>query len=328
MQRSATSPRSLVRRALCGAAIALALPAAMAWSDKPVRLLVPAPAGGTMDVVARIVADQLSADIGQPVIVDNKPGAGGAIAVQAMTSAPADGSTVMMTASNILTEIPHVMKTAFDPLKDVKPVTAIARSSMVLVAAPGLDVHDLKSAIAWAKANPAKASYASYSAGTASQYAGAILNQKAGLDMQHVPFPGSPPALAQVMGGQIPLMFDGMATSKPLIAAGKLQVLGVASKVRSPQLPNVPTLAEQGYPELDFSNWVGVIAASGVPAATLERINAAVLKAASSAKVQGRLVAAGFDMVPETPPAQLAQSVKAEYERNAAIVRTFGIKLQ
>ncbi len=316
------------RRALCAATLALALPAAMAWTDKPVKMVVPAPAGGTMDVVARIVAEQLSADIGQPVIIDNKPGAGGGIGIQAMNAAPADGNTIMMTASNVLVEIPHVMKSGFDPLKDVKPVTAIARGYLVLIAAPSVPAKDAKSLVTWAKSNPGKVSFASYSAGTASHYAGMILNQKAGLDMQHVPFAGSPPALQQVMAGQIPVMFDGMATTKPLAAGGKVQVLGIASKTRSPQMPNVPTMAEQGYPEMDYSNWIGVIVSSGVPAATVEKINAALVKAAGAAKVKDRLVAAGFDMEPLTPPAQLAASVKAEFDRNAAIVKQFNITLQ
>lgn len=318
---------SPVRRAVCAAALALTLPAAMAWTDKPVRMLVPAPAGGTMDVVARIVADQLAADIGQPVVVENKPGAGGAIAVQAMLAAPPDGNTIMMTASNILTEIPHVMKTAFDPLKDVKPVTAIARSSMVLIGAPTVPAKDVKGVVAWVKANPGKVSFASYSAGTSSHYAGMILNQKAGLDMQHIPFAGSPPALAQVMGGQVPLMFDGMATSKRMVEAGKIQAFGVAAKKRSPHLPNVPTLAEQGYPELDFSNWVGIIVASGVPSALVQKVNAAVDKAAASPKVKDRLLGAGFDLGGDETSEQMVQSLRAEFERNAAIVKTFDIKL-
>lgn len=305
----------------------LALPA-QAWTDKPVKMVVPAPAGGTMDVVARVVAEQLSTEIGQPVIIDNKPGAGGGIGVQAMNAAPADGNTIMMTASNVLTEIPHVLKSGFDPLKDVKPVTAIARTYLVMIGAPNVPAKDVKSAVSWVKANPGKVSFASYSAGSVSHYAGMIMNQKAGLDMQHVPFTGSPRALQQVMGGQIPLMFDGMATTKPLAAAGKVQVWGVAAKNRSPQLPNVPTMAEQGYPEMDYSNWVGVIVASGVPAATVEKINAAVVKAVSAAKVRERLVVAGFDMEPLTPPTQLAASVKADFERNAAIVKQFNITLQ
>lgn len=315
------------QRSICATLVSLAVTSAFAWTDKPVKLLVPAPAGGTMDVVARIVADQLSRDIGQPVVVDNRAGAGGAIAVQAMTSAPADGQTIMMTASNILTEIPHVMKTNFDPLKDVKPVAALARASMVLVTAANFEGKDMKSLLAHVKANPGKISFASYSTGTASHYAGMILNQKAGLDMQHVPFAGSPPALAQVMGGQIPVMFDGMATSKPLILSGKLNAIGVASKTRSPQLPNVPTLAEAGFPELDFSNWIGVIVASGVPSATTEKIHGALLKAVATPAIRDRLVGAGFEVGIDTSSDQLSQSVKTEYDRNAGIVKTFGIKL-
>lgn len=328
MRQATPFTRSLRRPALTALLSALLMPAAMAWTDKPVKMVVPAPAGGTMDVVARVVAEQLSAEIGQPVVIDNKPGAGGGIGVQAMNAAPADGNTIMLTASNVLTEIPHVLKSGFDPLKDVKPVTAIARSYLVMIGAPNVPAKDVKSVVAWVKANPGKVSFASYSAGSVSHYAGMILNQKAGLDMQHVPFAGSPPALQQVMGGQIPLMFDGMATTKPLAAAGKVQVWGLAARNRSPQLPNVPTMAEQGYPEMDYSNWVGVIVSAGVPTATVDKINAAVVKAASATKVRERLVAAGFDIETLTPPAQLAASVKADFERNAAIVKQFNITLQ
>jgi tripartite-type tricarboxylate transporter receptor subunit TctC len=321
-------PPTFIRRSLFAATLALTLPVAWAWTDKPVKMVVPAPAGGTMDVVARVVAEQLSADIGQPVIIENRPGAGGGIGVQAMNAAPADGNTIMMTASNVLTEIPHVLKSGFDPLKDVRPVTAIARSTLVLIGAPSVPAKDVKALLAWVKSNPGKTSFASYSAGSVSHYAGMILNQKAGLDMQHVPFAGSPPALQQVLGGQIPIMFDGMATTKPLAAGNKVQVFGVAAKARSPHLPNVPTMAEQGYPEMDYSNWIGVIVSAGVPAATVDKINAAVVKAAGAAKVRDRLVAAGFDMEPLTPPAQLSASVKTEFDRNAAIVKQFNITLQ
>ena len=321
-----TQTRILPRLLLAVLAI-VAAPLALAWTDKPVRMIVPAPAGGTMDVVARILAEQMSADIGQPVIVDNKPGAGGAIAVQAMVAAPADGQTIMVTASNILTEIPHVMKTGFDPLKDVKPVATVARAAMVLVSAPSLPAQDLKGLISYARANPGKLSFASYSAGTSSHYAGMIFNQKAGLDLQHVPFQGSPPALVQVMGGQVAIMFDGIVTSLPQIKGGKLKAYGVAAKTRSAHLPDVPTLAEQGFPDIDFSNWLGTVVASGVPSAMVEKINAATLKAAAAPKVKDRLVAAGFEPNTSLTAAQLAQSVKAEYERNAAIVKTYNIQL-
>lgn len=322
------TPALLNSQFLLAATLLPAGPSAMAWTDKTVRVVVPAPVGGTMDVVARIVGEQLAADIGRPVVVDNRPGAGGGIGAQALIAAPADGNTIMVTASNVLTEIPHVMKTGFDPLKDVTPVTAIARAYLVLIGAPNVPAKDVKSLVAWVKSNPGKVSFASYSTGTVSHYAGMILNQKSGLDMQHVPFAGSPPALQQIMGGHIPLMFDGMATTKPLAASGKVQVFGIAAKARSPQMPDVPTMAEQGYPEMDYSNWIGVIVSAGVAADIADKINTAVVKAASSPKVRERLVTSGFDMEPMTPPSQLAVSVKADFDRNAAIVRQFNITLQ
>ena len=325
MTKTLKSP--LKPRLLLAALALLTAPLAMAWTDKPVKMIVSAPAGGTMDVVARILADQLSADIGQPVVVDNKPGAGGAIAVQAMMAAPADGQTIMVTASNILTEIPHVMKTSFDPLKDVKPVATVARAGMVLVAGPSVQAPDLKGLIGFVKANPGKLSFASYSAGTSSHYAGMIFNQKAGLDLQHVPFAGSPPALTQVMGGQIAVMFDGIVTSMPQIKGGKLKAIAVASKTRSAHLPDVPTMAELGYPDIDFSNWLGTAVASGVPSAIVDKINAATIKAASAPKVHDRLIAAGFEPNTSLTSAQLVASVKSDFDRNATIVKAFNIQL-
>lgn len=319
--------QSQISRLLAATLIAFA-PMAMAWTDKPVKLLVPAPAGGTMDVVARIVAAQLSADIGQPVVVDNKPGAGGGIAVQAMNAAAADGQTIMVTASNVLTEIPHVMKTGFDPLKDVKPIATLARAGLVLVGNAAVPADDLKALVAYLKANTGKMSYASYSAGTVSHYAGSIFNQKIRADMQHVPFAGSPPALQQVMGGQIPIMFDGIVTSMPQIKGGKLKAYGVASKVRSAHLPNVPTLAEQGFPELDFSNWLGVVASAKISPEMAAKINAAVLKAAEAPAVKGRMAAVGFEANQGLSSAELSQVVKTDFDRNAAIVKQFDIKAQ
>ena len=300
---------------------------ALAWTDKPVKLVVPAPPGGTMDVLARVLAEQLSAEIGQPVIVDNRPGAGGGIGVQAMLTAPADGQTLMVTASNVLTEVPHVLKSGFDPLKDVRPIAAVARASLVFVGGPGAAGTSLQEFVGSARANPGKLSVASYSTGTASHYAAMILNQKAGLDLVHVPFPGSPPALAQVMGSQIPVMFDGMATSLPQLRGGKLKAYAVASSTRSTFLPQVPTFAELGYPEIEFSNWIGVVAAGGVSNDMVEKINVAIQKAATAPKLRERLTGAGFEMTPGGTPAQLAQAVRVEHERNGGIVRAFGIKL-
>ena len=322
-----TSTRRIGQAILMALTGTFMMSAAMAWTDKPVKVLVPAPAGGNIDVIARLVADQLTADLGQPMVVDNRPGAGGAIAVQALRAAPADGQTVMVIASNVLTEIPHVLKGGFDPLKDVKPVGIVARGNLVMIAAPNVPAKDFKGFMAYAKKNPGSLGFASYSAGTISHYAGMILNQKAGLDLQHVPFQGSPPALAQVMGGQIPMMFDGYATSRNLIATGKVQAYAVAGKHRLSQLPEVPTLTELGYPDLDFSNWMGVIVSSSMPPELQEKIHKAVRHVALNPKFRGRMFATGFEGAEDWNIQQLAQSVKTEFERNAAIVKQFNIQL-
>ena len=301
--------------------------AALAWTDKPVKLLVPAPAGGNIDVIARLLADQLATDLGQPMVVENRPGAGGAIAVQALRAAPADGQTVLVIASNVLTEIPHVLKGGFDPLKDVKPVGIVARGNLVMIAAPNAPAKDFKGFVAYAKKNPGSLSFASYSPGTISHYAGMILNQKAGLDLQHVPFQGAPPALAQVMGGQIPVMFDGYATSRNLISTGKVQVYAVAAKQRLSQLPEVPTLTELGYPELDFSNWMGVVVSSSMSADLQEKIHKAVRNVALNPKFRGRMFASGFEGAEDWSIQQLTQSVKTDFDRNGAIVKQFNIQL-
>lgn len=315
---------------LLSMALAAALPlgSAFAFTDKPVKLIVPAPPGGTIDVFARIISDQLAHEIKQPVVVENRPGAGGALAVKYMLAQPADGSTLLVTVTNILTEVPHVLKGGFDAMKDVRPVSQMARSVMVFIASPQFPAKDAKEAIAYVKAHPGQLSFASYSQGTASQYAGAILNQKAGLDMQHVPFPGSSPALAQVMGNQIPLMFDGSVTTKPLVPSGKVKLLAVAYKSRLPDYPNVPTMAELGYPELDFSNWAGVFASAKTPQPLMEKINATLQKVNASQAVQARYVSTGFEPIKqERTLEQLSTELQAEYNRNGEIVKNFGIKL-
>lgn len=216
----------------------------------------------------------------------------------------------------------------FDAMKDVRPVSQMARSVMVFIASPQFPAKDAKEAIAYIKAHPGQLSFASYSQGTASQYAGAILNQKAGLDMQHVPFPGSAPALAQIMGNQIPLMFDGSVTTKPLVPSGKVKLLAVAYKSRLPDFPNVPTMAELGYPELDFSNWAGVFASAKTPQPLLEKINATLQKVNASQAVQARYLSTGFEPIKqERTLEQLSTDLQAEYQRNGEIVRNFGIKL-
>ena len=300
---------------------------AWAFGDKPLKLIVPAPPGGTMDIVARLVGQQLSADIGQPVIVDNRPGAGGGIGIQALLQAPADGNTLLMGASNLLAEIPHVIKQPFDPLKDVMPLASIARSGIVLVANANNPARDFRALVAQLEQNKGKTSYATYSAGTVSQYAGAMLSDQLGLDMQHIPFSGSPPALQNLLGGQVDIMFDGMLTSLPMIKGGKLRAYAVTSSTRSRHLPDVPTMAELGYPQVQFVGWIGVIGSAKLPAADLPKIQAALKKAMSVPAVQQKLFEAGLEPEVNVDSAALTRETREMFERNAAIVKKYGIKL-
>ena len=300
---------------------------AWAWGDAPLKIIVPAPAGGTMDIAARVVGQQLALDIGQPVVVENRPGAGGSIGIQAMLRAPADGNTLVMAASNVLAEIPLVMKVPFDPFKDVIPVATVARSGVVLVSAAGYPAKDFQGLVAQLKTRKGKSSFASYSPGTVSHYAGLILSDQADLDMQHVAYAGSPPALANLMGGQVDIMFDGMLTSVPLIKSGKLRAYAFSGKQRSKYLPDVPTTTELGYPQLEFMGWVGFIGPAKLPGDVLAKIHAAIEKAGRAPAVQQKLAEVGLetDLNVDTPA--LVRETREMSERNAAIVKKFDIKL-
>ncbi len=319
-------PRTLTSAVVASLAV-IASSSALAWTDKPIKLIVPAPPGGTIDVVARFFVDQLSADLGQPVLVENKPGAVGGIGTQAMLAAPTDGTTLMVTASNVLTEAPHVIPMSYDVLRDIRPLAAVARSGITLVSHPSVPANDFKEVVSYLKANSGKVSFASYGAGTASHYDNVILAQREKVDLVHVPYAGSPPALQQVMGGQIPFMFDGSVTSTPLVLGGKLKAYAVSGKTRLPKLPQVPTFTEVGYPELDFSNWVGFVASSKMSPELADKINAAIFKTAASPKVRERLLGAGFEIPAPQSAADLAKSMRTDFERNAAIVKSFNIKL-
>jgi tripartite-type tricarboxylate transporter receptor subunit TctC len=316
--------RLLVRTAtaLMGWAVACS---AWAFADRPLKLIVPAPPGGTMDIAARVVGQQLSSEIGQPVVVENRPGAGGSIGIQAMLHAPADGHTLVMAVSNVMAEIPLVMKVPYDPLTDIVPLASVARSGTVLVTSPATPARDFKSLLAQLKTR--KGSFASYSPGTVSHYAGLILADTAGLDMQHVPYAGSPPALQDLMGGQIDYMFDGMLTSVPLVKAGKLRAYAFSGKNRSRHLPDVPTTTELGYPQLQFMGWVGVLGSAKLPAELQNKIRAALAKVGESPAVRQKLSDVGLEPELNVDTPALLRETQQMSERNAAIVRKFGIRL-
>jgi len=315
--------------AILGAAFALlaAAPAfAQAPSDKPVRIIVAGPPGGTLDVVSRLLSDGLQKELNQTVIVDSKPGAGGAVAVSDLMQSPHDGNTMIVTLDAIVSEIPHIVKLKIDMAKSLKPIAELARGGLVLVGNPSFPAKTLPELVAYVKAHPATVSVASYSTGTLSHVLGLLLNQAAGIDLLHVGYKGSSPALADVMGNHVPLMFDGIGTSLPLIKAGKLKAFAVSTPRRSPVLPDVPTFAELGYPRLEALAWMGLWCPPDVPAPVQQRLRDAALKALALPGTRERLLELGFDVGAPRSVADMEAGLAADYERVGAVLKSIGFK--
>lgn len=321
-----------LRRRLCTAAVlalgaigttaALAQPAA----DKPVRIVVAGAAGGASDIVARILGEGLQKELGRPAVVDLKPGGGGAIAVNDLMQAPHDGSTVLVAISGLVSEVPHIVKLRIDMAKEVKPVAEFARFGLVLVGQPSLPANTLGELVTYIKANPGKISYASYSAGTVAHTSGLKLNRSAGLDMTHVPYKSSMPGLTDVMGGHVPLMFDGVSTALPMIKTGKLKAFAVSLPQRSPALPNVPTFRELGYADLETVVWMGVWVTPSVPAPAQSQLRQAVLKILEQPAVRERLQQIGLDPGQPLSSDELSKSLRTDFEKNGALLRSINFQ--
>ena len=298
-----------------------------AWPSRPIRLLIPAPAGGASDMIARTVAESVRASTGQAVIVDNKPGAGGLIAVDAMLSAPHDGYTFVLSPNSLVTEGPYSYKFRIDPHKDLAPVAEVAKVALVLVTNPSLPIRNMAEMVAYVKANPGKATYASYSPGSLSHIEGLQLNRAAGLDMEHAGYKGSPPALQDVMGGQVQFMFDGMGTSLPLIKAGKLRPLAVTSPQRSLFLPDVPTLAELGYASLTQTMGTGVWSTPDVPPEIRGKLRADLQKAIATPAVREQLQALGMETAnPAQSTEEWTRALMRDYEHTGQLLRSIDDK--
>ena len=328
------TPRALSRRlalmaaGLMAAGLATAPASAQPLSERPLKIIVGAPAGGTADIIARLVGDAMSKNMGQAVVVDNKPGVGGVVAMDAFLSSPRDGHTYLLSVNGLVTEIPHSLKPRYDPFKDLKPLVELAGSGLVLVGNASLPPKDLKEMVAYVKANPGKTNFASYTPGTLSHVMGLQLNKLAGLDMNHVGYKGSPPALQDVIGGSVQFMFDGLATSVPHIKAGKLQAFAVTSPQRSHALPDVPTFAELGYKDMTRTAWLGLWTLPGHPEAAQQRIREETLKALAMPAVRNRLMAVGLNVNHQNPPTpeQMSKSLVEDHESVGAMLRSVNYK--
>lgn len=319
---------SIRRKTVLGTAVAatLALGAfasqamAQAWPDKPVKIVVPFSAGGTTDVVARMLGARLGEMWNQSVVIENRAGAGGNIGADAVAKSAPDGYTLLMTSGSIVTVNPHIYaKMPFDAKKDLVPITNVAQGPMLLSVSADLPVKNVKELIALAKSKPGSLNFGSAGVGTQVHMAGENFAYAAGIDVLHVPYRGESAALADLAGGQIQLIAANLTASLPFVKQGKVRALGVTSLERSPTLPDIPTVSESGLKGFQNLGWFGLMAPAGTPKAVLDKVHADTAKALSETAVKARLYVVGMTPVGNSP-AEFTAAIAREYDNWGKVV--------
>ena len=319
-----------VLAALAALLCAVAPPAALAqsWPSKPVRIIVPHAPGGVTDVVTRTVAQPLSEALGQPVVVDNRPGAAGLLGTEVAATAAPDGYTLLMFVDTN-TIFPSTVKSLrHDPAKSFAPITILGRGAHVLVAHPSLPVETLQDLVRYAKAHPRELSYASPGTGSPQHLGVEIIKSAAGLDMVHIPYTGGGQAIVDVVGGQVKLGILGMAPALPHIKAGRLKALVVTGATRSKVLPDVPTVAESGFPGFETGQWQGIVAPAGTPAAVITRTHDELLKIMRQPAIAEKLASIGMDTTTSATPEDFARMLQDELKRWPEVVKAAGIQAE
>ncbi|MBL8386587.1 MAG: tripartite tricarboxylate transporter substrate binding protein [Burkholderiales bacterium] len=317
--------------ALCSAAALAASAAASAQGfpqpGRAVRIIVPFPPGGQTDIHARLVAPRLADALGVPVVVENKPGASTALGATEVARAAADGHTLLYANPTAHTQLPHLTgKLAYDPFRDFTPIVSFVRAATVLVATPAVPAANVRELVAHAKANPGKLNYASVSPGSSSHLNAEMLKMQAGIDILHVPYKGSADAIRDLFGGQVQLMFDGLATAVANVRAGRVKALGVADTRRNPALPDVPTFTEQGVAGIDIFGWIGFFGPGGLPRETTARLNADLNRILALPEIRDAVLKGGND--PDGGSAEdFARTVRDQHERWGRVIRSLGLKL-
>ena len=316
---------------LAGLAVAAFATAAQgqAYPDRPIRAVVPFPPGNASDLATRTIAEPLAKRLGQPVVVDNRPGAAGTIGADAVAKAKPDGYTLLGTSSAFSVTPSVYRKLPYDAERDLVPVAPIGWTVMMLVATTSFPANNVQELIAVLKASPGKYSYAHLGAGALSQMVMELLKQMAGVDVVGVPYKGSGQALTDLMGGQLPLMFDGLTSANPQVKAGRIKALAVSSKQRTRFAPDVPPLAESGVPALrdyDVLAWTGIFAPAGTPRAIVDRLNAEIGQIVQSPEVRERLAAQNLEAFPPMTQSEFAAYMKTEFDRWRQVARAGNIE--
>lgn len=315
----------LVFAALLGSAV-VPVSAAPAYPTKPVRLIVPFSPGGAADTMARVLADKLSASIGQPVVVDNKPGAGTMIASEAVAKADPDGYTLGLAASSLTINPALYPKVPFDPVKDFAPVILAVSPIHVLVVRQDLPVKSVEDLIKLAKQKPNGLNYGSVGNGTSTHLEMELFKSMSGTQLLHVPYKGSAPALTDMIAGQLQVMFDAAASSMPHVKSGKLRAIAVTSAKRSALLPDLPTVAESGLPGYEAMPWLGVLAPAGTSPEIVDRLNKEITKVLAIPEVREKYASLSLEIIGGTPQ-QFADFIKADLLKWAKVVKESGAKV-
>jgi len=311
------------------AALALAQPAAAQseYPNKTVRLVVPFAPGGSTDTLARIMAEQLQGELGQTVIVENKPGAGGNIGGDLVAKSPADGYTVLVSAAGMIVINPSLYASMpYDPLTDLAPVTLLASEHSLMAVPASLPIKSVKDLIAYAKSKPKDVSYGSPGNGTPAHLGGELFNQLAGTTLAHIPYKGSGPAINDLIAGQTTMMVDNMPALLPHVQSGRLRAIAVASEKRVATVPDVPTAIESGLKGYVITAWKGLMVPAGTPRAVIDKLHAAAVKVLAKPDVRKRLLDLGAEPAGTTPE-QYAKQIKAETASWAALVKSTGTKM-
>ncbi len=301
---------------------------AQSWPAKPLRLIVPFPAGGAVDISARAIGGELTKSLGQPVVVDNRVGAGGNIAAEAAARAAPDGYTLFMATSAILAINPALYaKVQFDPVNDFSPVSVVVWADNILVVHPSLPAASISELIALAKASPGKYSYASAGNGSSTHLAAEMFKMLAGVDLLHVPYKGGPQALTAVLAGEVNMNFDLVPSALPHIRSGKLRALGIAGARPSTLLPDLQVISKAGLPDYESSVWFGVVMPAGTPQPIVSRLSADIARGVQQPELRDRLTNMGYE-VTSTTPEQMAAMIRAEIPKWARVVKAAGVRIE
>ena len=299
---------------------------AQSFPTKPIKIIVPFPAGGTVDFFARVISTKLSDALGQSVLVENRAGAGGNIAAEAVAKAAPDGYTLLMGSEIIAINTSLYSKIGYDPVKDLAPITLVGTVPNILIVHPGLPVNSVNELIALAKKTPGKISFASTGQGTSTHLSSELFKLMANVDMLHVPYKGGPPAIADLISGQVNMMFINMPTGITHVRSGKAKIIAVSSIKRVSQLPDVPTVDQAGVKGFETSAWSGLYAPAGTPADIINRLNVEVVKILKQPSVREQLMAQGAEPVGDSPE-EFSRFTLAEISKWAKIIKISGAKV-